>query len=249
MSHASSKNPWWEKPLSECKRDLEADDNGLSTPEADSRLARFGPNRFRDRREQALPVQFLMRFKNPLVIILLVASAVSALTGEVADFLIITCIVVLSVTLDFVQEYRAGRAAERLRESVSVRVSVLRDGAAKEVPVVEVVPGDVALLSAGDLVPADGRVLEARDFFVKQALLTGEPYPVEKRPGDLAVDAGDLQDATNAVFMGTSVISGSARMLVFATGADTAIGEIADSLARRPPSRWAPIVSACSSCA
>jgi Mg2+-importing ATPase len=235
MSHASSKGPWWEKPLSECKSALEAAENGLSTAEADSRLARYGPNRFRDHREQALLLQFLIRFKNPLVIILLVASAVSALTGEVADFVIIACIVVLSVTLDFVQEYRAGQAAQRLRDSVSVRVTVVRDGAAKQVPVTEVVPGDVALLSAGDLVPADGRVLDARDFFVKQAILTGEPYPVEKRPGDLGASGPDLQDATNALFMGTSAISGSARMLVIKTGADTAIGEIADSLARRRP--------------
>jgi Mg2+-importing ATPase len=152
-----------------------------------------------------------------------------------ADFVIINLIVLLSVTLDFVQEYRAGRAAERLRQSVSVRVSVVRDGKPKEVPVTEVVPGDVALLSAGDLVPADGRVLEARDFFVKQALLTGEPYPIEKHSVELTTDATDLQDATNAVFMGTSVISGSARVSVIKTGTDTAIGEIADSLTRQPP--------------
>jgi Mg2+-importing ATPase len=95
-----------------------------------------------------------------------------------------------------------------------------------------VVPGDVAVLSAGDLIPADGRVLEARDLFVKQALLTGESYPVEKRPGTLPDSATDLQEATNAVFMGTSVISGSARVLVVKTGAVTAIGEIADSVSR-----------------
>jgi Mg2+-importing ATPase len=107
---------------------------------------------------------------------------------------------------------------------------VLRDGKPLEIMVSQVVPGDVVLLSAGDLIPADGRVLEARDFFVKQALLTGESYPVEKKPGVLPDAATDLQEATNAVFMGTSVISGSARMLVVKTGASTAIGEIADSI-------------------
>ena len=159
---------------------------GLSGAEAKARLARFGPNLFRERQDRSLLLQYLTRFKNPLVIILLVASAVSAFTGEVTNFLIITCIVLLSVTLDFVQEYRANAAAEKLRQSVSVRAIVLRDGKPLEVAVTEVVPGDVVLLSAGDLIPADGRVLEARDFFVKQALLTGESYPVEKRPGHAA---------------------------------------------------------------
>jgi len=180
-------------------------------------------------------VQFLSRFRNPLVVLLLVAGAISAFTGEITNFVIITVMVLFSVTLDFVQEHRAGKAAESLRHSVSVRARVMRDGKALEVPVTEVVPGDLALLSAGDMVPADGLVLEARDLFVKQALLTGEPYPVEKRPGAPATGGTDLQDAANAVFMGTTVISGSARMRVVKTGAATAIGAIADSLTRKPP--------------
>lgn len=205
---------------------------GLSVTEAKARLTRFGPNLFRERREKSLLLQYLGRFKNPLVIILLIASAVSAFTGEVTNFLIISFIVLLSITLDFVQEYRANASAEKLRQSVSVRTTVLRDGNPMEVTVTEIVPGDVVLLAAGDLIPADGSVLEAHDFFVKQALLTGEFYPVEKRPGMLPDTATDLQEATNAVFMGTSVISGSARVLVVKTGADTAIGEISDSVSR-----------------
>ena len=204
----------------------------MSGAEAKARLSRFGPNLFREQQSKSLLRHYLSRFKNPLVLILLVASAVSAFTGEVTNFFIISFIVLLSVTLDFVQEYRANAAAERLRLSVSVRAIVMRDGKRLEVPVAEVVPGDLVVLAAGDLIPADGRVLEARDFFVKQALLTGESYPVEKRPGVLPDAATDLQDATNAVFMGTSVISGSARMLVVRTGTATAIGEIADSVSR-----------------
>ncbi|MGA8052424.1 MAG: magnesium-translocating P-type ATPase, partial [Burkholderiales bacterium] len=200
-----------------------------------SRLAQFGPNLFQDHKEQPLWVQFLSRFRNPLVVLLLVAGAISAFTGEMTNFVIITVMVLFSVTLDFVQEHRAGKAAESLRHSVSVRARVVRDGKPLEVPVTEVVPGDLALLAAGDMVPADGLVLEARDLFVKQALLTGEPYPVEKRPGAPAAGATDLQDAANAVFMGTTVISGSARMRVVKTGAATAIGAIADSLTRKPP--------------
>ena len=225
-------HPWWLEPLPTETADFATAATGLSDAEAKARLAKFGPNLFRERQDKSLLLQYLNRFKNPLVLILLVASAVSAFTGEVTNFLIISLIVLLSVTLDFVQEYRANAAAEKLRQSVSVRANVMRDGKPLEVPVTEVVPGDVVLLSAGDLIPADGRVLEACDFFVKQALLTGEPYPVEKRPGVLPDSATDLQEATNAVFMGTSVISGSARMLVIRTGTSTAIGEIADSVSR-----------------
>jgi Mg2+-importing ATPase len=223
---------WWLTPLSEPGSELATDDAGLSAAEAKARLARFGANVFRERQEKSLLLQYLSRFRNPLVIILLVASAVSALTGEVTNFIIIACIVLLSVTLDFVQEHRANAAAEKLRQSVSIRTKVLRDGRPVEIAVAEVVPGDLAVVAAGDMIPADGRVLEATDFFVKQSLLTGESYPVEKRPGVLAATASELQEATNAVFMGTSVVSGSARVRVVKTGAATAIGEIADSVSR-----------------
>lgn len=235
-SKATPDDPvWWLNPLAEPQAEQATDAAGLSSVEACSRLAKFGPNLFHDHQEQPLWLQFLSRFKNPLVILLLVASAISAFTGETANFLIITVIVLLSVMLDFIQEHRADKAAESLRHSVSVRARVIRDGKPLEVPVTDVVPGDLAVLSAGDMVPADGWVLEASDLFVKQALLTGESYPVEKRPGALAADATDLQDAANAVFMGTTVISGSARMRVVKTGAGTAIGAIADSLTRQSP--------------
>lgn len=229
-------NPsWWLTPLTEPQAELATDAAGLSSAEARLRLAKFGKNLFRDHQQKSLILQFLSRFKNPLVILLLVASAISAFTGEMTNFIIISVMVLLSVTLDFVQEHRAGKAAESLRHSVSVRARVIRDGKAIDVPVTEVVPGDLAVLSAGDMVPADGLVLEAQDLFVKQALLTGEPYPIEKHPGVLVAEATDLQDATNAVFMGTTVISGSARMRVVKTGTGTAIGAIADSLTSQPP--------------
>jgi len=232
MTTDSKRQSWWLEPLSARTAGPARVATGLSGAEAKARLARFGPNRFRVRPEKSLLLQYLIRFKNPLVLILLVASAVSAFTGEVTNFLIITCMVLLSVTLDFVQEYRANAAAEKLRQSVSVRAIVMRDGKPVEVAATKVVPGDVVLLAAGDLVPADAIVLEADDFFVKQALLTGESYPVEKRPDTPPDSATDLAEATNAVFMGTSAISGSARVLVVKTGSDTAIGEIADSISR-----------------
>jgi Mg2+-importing ATPase len=207
---------------------------GLSSIEAAGRLAKFGPNLFSTKRGQPLLLQYLARFKNPLVIILLVASAVSALTGETVNFAIISCMVMLSVTLDFIQEYRANAAADKLRESVSVRANVVRDGKPVEITVAQVVPGDVVLLSAGDRIPADGWLLEAQHFFVQQALLTGEPYPAEKSITRPPGSATSMDEATNAVFMGTSVISGSARILVAKTGSNTALGGIADSISRTP---------------
>jgi Mg2+-importing ATPase len=219
-------HPWWLDPIPAATHA----GKGWSEAEARIQLARSGPNLLRASSRRSLLLQFLMRFKNPLVIILLLASAVSALTGELANFLIISCIVLLSVTLDFVQEYRANNAAEKLRQSVALRVSVMRAGQVSEVAIAELVPGDIVLLSAGSLVPADGRVLETKDCFVQQALLTGESYPVEKQAGILNDAASDVQEATNAVFMGTTVISGSATMLVMRTGAATALGAIADSL-------------------
>jgi Mg2+-importing ATPase len=208
---------------------------GLSQSQAEQALARCGPNTLDERIKRSPALEFLSRFRNPLVLILLVASAISVATGDVANFVIIMLMVVLSVTLDFVQEHRAGHAADKLRESVALRSSVLRDGQVREIPLADLVPGDIVLLSAGDRVPADGRVLEARDFFVNQGLLTGESYPVEKRPGTAQAGAAELQQAFNAVFMGSSVISGSARVRVEATGASTALGEVAHSIQAEPP--------------
>ena len=125
--------------------------------------------------------QFLIRFENPLIIILLIASGVSALTGGMASFVVIVVIVMLSVIFDFVQDVRAQKAVEALRASVSVQATVRRDGASISAPISQLVPGDIVELVAGDLVPADSRLLESRDLYVNQALLTGEPYPAEKR--------------------------------------------------------------------
>jgi len=208
---------------------------GLSEAQARDALERVGPNSFEERRRRSIAMQFAARLRNPLVLILLVASAISAITGDVANVVIIILMVFLSVTVDFVQEHRASRAAELLRASVALRASVLRDGKVQQVPVTALVPGDVVLLAAGDRVPADGRVLEARDFFVNQGLLTGEAYPIEKKPASLEPGATELQQATNAVFMGSTVISGSAQVLIMATGASTALGEVAHSVLAEPP--------------
>lgn len=137
--------------------------------------------------------------------------------------------------LDFIQEHRAGRAVERLQQRVALQAATLRDGQIRELPMAELAPGDVVVLAAGDLVPGDGRVLEAKDFFVNQALLTGEAYPAEKQAGDLLEPTEDLGSVRNAVFMGTSVISGTARVLICRTGPATALGQIAGSLQQPAP--------------
>ena len=216
--------------------------NGLSSVEASERLQQFGANRLAPATQRSVVLQFLAHFKNPLVLVLLVAAGISALTGDLTGALIIGAIVLMSVTLDFVQAYRAGRAAEQLALKVAVTASVLRDGQTCELPVTQLVPGDVVLLSAGCLVPADARLLDANDFFVNQAQLTGEPFPVEKKaaaalPSDGAAQSGGdwSLDRDDSVFMGGSVVSGSARVLIGRTGGNTALGQIAVSLATDAP--------------
>ncbi|MBU8898100.1 magnesium-translocating P-type ATPase [Corallococcus sp. H22C18031201] len=201
---------------------------GLSESEAQARLERLGPNRAEPHR-RSLAWDILARFGNPLVLVLLVASAVSAVVHDLTSSAIIATIVLMSVALDFVQEHRAGNAAERLRGRAALRARVLRDGEAREVPAWTLVPGDVVLMAAGTLVPADLRLLASRDLYVNQAMLTGEPYPVEKETGAGSREV-PLTEARNAVFAGTAVISGTARGLVFATGARTTVGDIARGL-------------------
>ena len=230
---AAPPSAFWQPPLAALQAELAAGPDGLSEADAAVRLDAVGPNLLRPRSERAWILQLLRHFRNPLVLVLLAASAIAGLLGDTMSFAVITGIVLMSVVLDFFQEYRASRTVEKLRHTVALRASVLRDGEAREVPVAELVPGDVVLLSAGDLAPADGRVLAARDLFVNQAMLTGESYPVEKHAQD-ALAGADPTGATNALFLGTSIISGSGRMLVVHTGARTALGQIADTLAQRP---------------
>ncbi len=215
--------------------DLGAGAAGLDEAEARRRVAVFGPNVLRPHRERPLALQFLARFGNPLIILLLAAATISAFTGDRASFVIISFVIVLSVTLDFIQEHRAGRAAERLKQTVALRATILRGGREVETTADQIVPGDVVRLKPGGLVPADGRVLEAKDFFVNQALLTGEPYPVEKHAREAEGGTSEMSAASNAVFMGTTVISGTAQVLVCKTGRSTALGGISDSLAVRAP--------------
>jgi Mg2+-importing ATPase len=234
-SENESARKFWQIALADLEHQLGADANGLSSAEVAARRLRYGLNILEARRHLSLPLKFLSRFRNPLVIILLVAAGISAGTGDLASFIIISTIVLMSAVLDTVQEYRAEQAAESLKVSVALKEQVLRDGQETTVLGQDLVPGDVVLLAAGDLVPADGRLLEARDFFVNEALLTGESYPAEKHARDEGVETPEVASATNAAFMGSSVMNGSAKLLVCATGLTTQLGQISSTLRRAPP--------------
>jgi len=180
MPDSALKTKFWQIGLADLERQLRAGRDGLSSAEAETRQLQYGPNTLEERRRVSLPLRFLSRFRNPLVLILLAAAAISALTGDLSSFFIIGAIVLTSAMLDTLQEYRAEASAERLKTSVALKEQVLRDGREITVPGRDLVPGDVVLLAAGDLVPADGRLIEAKDFFVNEALLTGESYPSVK---------------------------------------------------------------------
>jgi len=225
----------WKVPVDRILSRLATSAAGINSAEVQSRLRTFGPNDAAVVKRSPLWLQFLSRFRNPLVIILLVASGLSAATGDVASFLIVVTIVTISMTIDFVQEVRAQNAVEALRRSVAVQATVRRDGASVSIPIDQLVPGDIVELIAGDLVPADSRLLESRDLFINQALLTGEPYPAEKLTGDAPSGSENPVGASNAVFAGTSVISGTATIVVCRTGGRSALGYLATSLAEKPP--------------
>ncbi len=209
-------------------------ENGLSSDEAELRLKKNGPNQIGKKKKVSPWDLFFNQFKSPIILILLGATIVSAFLGDWADAIIIFAIVLGSALLSFFQEYNASSAAEKLRAQVSLKSQVVRDGQPLSIPSDQVVPGDVVLLTAGSLIPADGLVMDAKDFFVSQSVLTGETFPVEKKPGPVAADAS-LAGRTNVVYMGTSVRSGSARALIVETGPATAFGQIADRLVLRPP--------------
>jgi len=183
----------------------------------------------------------LSYFKSPLVIILVFAGTISAFVGELVNASIIYFVVGMSVILGFYQEAKAENAATTLQARIRTTTSVRRDGRRVEIPVSEVVPGDLVYLSAGDLVPADGKVFSAKDLFVDQAALTGESFPAEKYPAwDVEVKA-DVKEAktdtdrTDLAFMGTSVVSGTGTISITKTGPSTAFGEIAKQLVGRVP--------------
>jgi Mg2+-importing ATPase len=213
---------------------METSTSGLSTEEATRRLEMYGTNEIARKKKRSGIVEFLMHFRSPVTLILIISAIVSGFTGDWRDAGIIIVIVLVSAFLDFTQEYRAGKAAEALRKRVATTATVSRDGTKRDIEISELVPGDVIQLSAGDIVPADSRIISARDFFLDQSALTGESFPVEKTI-DPVTDKTDSGKWNNYLFMGTSVTAGSATAVIVKTGGATEYGEIARKTAERKP--------------
>ncbi len=213
---------------------------GLSPSAVEARGARFGKNQVRHERPPAWYVQLWHGFANAFSALLTVLATVSWATGDDSSAVIIAVMVLLSGFLRFFQERRASLAAEKLQEMVRVTCSVVREGAGeRELPIRDLVPGDLVKLAAGDMIPADVRILAAKDLFVAQSTLTGEALPVEKSAAEIASTANNPLELGNLGFMGTNVTSGTATALVLQTGDATYLGSVAESLAgARPPTSF-----------
>ena len=234
MSGIGREVAYWSRDASELAAALVTTAQGLSSTDAAERLERWGPNVVEEQREVAAIRLLLHQFASPLVLILVFGAAISLVVRDWVDAAIILVIVVCSSLLGFTQEYRASAAVAELRKRLALTARVLRDGAVQTVVARLIVPGDVIELSAGNLVPADGMILAARDFLVTEASLTGESMPVEKQPGAVQAET-PMAGRTNCAFMGTSVRSGTATVLVVKTGRATAFGEVAARLKTLPP--------------
>jgi Mg2+-importing ATPase len=211
-------------------RELESRLDGLSRAEADSRLKQYGLNEIAREKRQSALMRLLSNVKNPLVLLLTALGVLSFLTGDLRATAVIFVMVVLGVVLRFFQEMRADNAAEKLKAMVSNTATLVRDGKESEVPLQMLVPGDVIRLAAGDMVPADVRVLSAKDLFLNQAALTGESLPVERRADPTSADVQNPLELSNICFLGSNVESGSATAVVIHTGDKTYFGSLAASI-------------------
>ena len=207
---------------------------GLSDEEAASRLQQYGFNEPARKKKRTIVLQILLKFVNPLVIVLLVIAGFSLFFGEQISAILVILMALMSVLLSFVQEYRAGKEAERLSDMVRATATVLRNGKPREVKIRELVPGDLVDLSAGDMIPADLRVVSGKDLFINQATLTGESFPVEKSAEAVRSKNGSSLGTANIAFMGSSVVSGTAFGVVVHTGMATQFGEVSRRLAAIP---------------
>jgi Mg2+-importing ATPase len=226
---------YWTVDPSDLMRQLETRSEGLSHPEAAQRVEIYGRNELREQRPLSWAGMLARQVRNPLLLLLVFAASASGLSGEWIDAAIVMTIVVATVLIGFSREYSAQSAAAALRARLRAQCTVVRGGEPLQVAIGEIVPGDIVLLAAGSLVPADAVLLEATDFFVNQAVLTGESFPVQKQPGVLPDPSCTTVQRSSCVFLGSNVRSGTARCLVVATGSATEFGGIAHRLSLRPP--------------
>jgi P-type Mg2+ transporter len=208
--------------------------SGLSSAEAGERLSKYGRNTLKSNTSASSIKLFLSQFKSPITIILIAAAILSMILHDVVDSAIILVIVFTSSILGFFQEKGAANAVSQLLKIVQMRCAVLRDGVEKEIPVEEVVPGDMIILNAGDIIPGDCLLVDSTELYVDEAAFTGETFPVEKKPGIVPADT-PLSKRSNALFMGSHIISGKAKALVAATGKSTEFGKISEKLRTKAP--------------
>ncbi|WXG41759.1 MAG: HAD-IC family P-type ATPase [Candidatus Freyarchaeum deiterrae] len=225
---------FWSVPAADLLQPLQTTPQGLKSEEAEQRLKIYGPNRLKPKKKTTSLSLFLAQFKSPLILILLFAAGLSFFLTDPLDATIILIIIFVSSLLGFWQERGATNAIAKLLAIVMLKATLLRDGSEKEIPFEDIVPGDVVILNAGDGVPGDCLILESKDLFVNEATLTGETYPVEKSVGVLPLDQ-PLSQRTNTLFMGTNVVSGTAKAVVVNTATKTEFGKVSDRLRFRPP--------------
>ncbi|MFA6089107.1 MAG: HAD-IC family P-type ATPase, partial [Candidatus Woesearchaeota archaeon] len=214
--------------------ELKSSENGLTHAEAQYRLEKYGHNILSEKKEKHIIVRFLSQFVNPLIIILLVAAVVSFFTGSHVDATIIVSIILISVILGFVQLYSTEKALEKLKDVVKTTSTVLRDGKEIEIHASQICVGDILVLSSGDVVSADARIIESKDFFVNQSSITGESYPSQKISIKTSSKVSSLAELSNMIFLGSNVVSGTAKAIVVKTGKNTEYGTIASKLAEAP---------------
>ncbi|HEX9146552.1 MAG TPA: magnesium-translocating P-type ATPase, partial [Candidatus Binatia bacterium] len=225
---------FWSVSATEMLQGLETAKDGLTGAEARQRLARYGSNLLKPKQRSDVFTLLVAQFKSPLILILFFATGLSFFLRNPVDAFIILTIVLVSGLLGFWQEHSATNAVQKLLAIVQIKAAVLRDGVSQEIPVEDIVPGDIVILNAGDIVPGDCLVQESKDLFVDEATLTGETYPVEKSAGVLAAET-PLGQRTNSLWMGTHVVSGNAKAFVIRTGKDTEFGKVSERLKLRPP--------------
>ena len=233
-SVSASLETFWNLEEDEAFKELSSSENGLSGDEAGARLKQYGLNAFRARSRSSSLILFLLQFKNPITVLLIAAALLSMGLGDFTDAVIILFIILVTSILGFWQEKGAANAITELLKMVQIKCSIVRDGNENEMPVEQVVPGDIIVLNAGDVIPGDSLLLESKELFIDEAAFTGETFPVEKNSGIVPVDA-PLAKRTNSLFMGSHVISGKAKALVIKTGKQTEFGKISDKLRTRVP--------------
>lgn len=222
-------NFYHSKTVGESLKDLNSEITGLSDKEAGIRLARFGRNEIDAKEKQNPFLIFLKQFNNALILILFLAAIISYVFGEIVDFWVIIVVILINSIIGFVQEYRAEKSIEALKKMIVSAAKVYREGELEEIDSEELVPGDIIFLEEGNRVPADARIIEEKDLRTQESSLTGESYPVSKSL-DVLPRSKVLSDQTNMIWLGTYVVSGSAKALVVATGFRTVIGQIATDI-------------------